>query len=205
MSNNRNIWYTNGRINVMDLVVVALFAALQFVVNFLIQGVAALHPAAPPVISALLNGFIIVLLGLMIRKRGSIALFGIPHGALLAISPAITLGPHWFKFVAVLGMHMLLEGVLLSMRRREKMAAVVLGGVVGMCILYSFVLMVWVVSLTTAEFAGMLAEQLPKVLQVALLVTPAALATGVAGGWLAYGFYSRISETALVKRLRSWK
>lgn len=208
MTAHGKAWYQKRRITVMDIVLIALLAVLQFVVSIFIQASVAIHPGFPPVLAAFAVGFIFVLVGLLVRKVGTQLLFGVPHGVFLALSPAITIVPHPIKLLSGLLVGLIAEVVLIAFRKTEKGAALVLGLVIGPVLFWLMVLTVEFVTRLTPiddKIQSKLLEILPGIYQGAVVATPACAIAGLAAGLLAYRFYKRIENTAVVKRLQSWQ
>jgi hypothetical protein len=205
----KEMWYESKRITVMDIVLIALFTALQFVLSIFIQASAAVHPAFPPVMASLLIGFLFVFLGLLVRKVGCQLLFGFAHGFLLALSPAITLGPHWIKILSGILPGLVFEAVLLLMRRRERGAALLLGAVVGptlfLGMLGTIAAVVHLTPIGDPELQQKLTGMLGDVIRGTAPACLAAAVVGLGTGYLAWNFFNSIRNTGLVRRLQSWR
>jgi len=208
MSKQADAWYRKKRITVMDVVVIALLAVLQFVLSIFIQATVALHPGFPPILAALVIGFIFVLAGLLVRKVGTQLLLGIPHGVFLALSPAITIVPHPAKFLTGILVAVICEAVLVLFRKTEKWAALVLGVILGPVLFWGMPLTLEFVTRVTPindEIQEKLLALLPDIYKGAVVATPVCMIVGLAAGLLAYFFYRKIADTAVVRRLHSWK
>lgn len=190
--------YRFARFTTLELVWIAVVAALVFAINAggaYVLTVIAANPSAGGAVMLFVTPWLGILTGLIIRKAGTLTLLALVAGVMYIPTPFITAGPGVTKILVPLISSFLADVMLfLFLRRSEKLAAFVSGGVMGTA---AWLVVFWLYVMLGVPGAD-------RVARIIIPMTFAALLVGALAGWVGYRTYLKMQDSALVKRIRAW-
>ena len=193
-------WYKKGKFTTLALLIMIMFVVIKFVATLGITMVQALLGPAGAIlvlpIPMIVCVFLLVLVPLIVRRRGTMMVLAIPEGLLFALGPAITGFPHPIKFLIVLYVHAVMELMLISYAFSEKKASIAAGMIFGINMYLTVGFILWVLNI-------------PAYAQVAPLMIygiPLGMVLGGLSGFAAYKVYNdNLKNSALIRRIRAWE
>ncbi len=192
------IWYKRRKFNTLELVIISAWVVLYTALIFILGGVARIFFTIPPffLIPAFLWGsYLFVLITLIIRKKGTFILFGIPLAILFALSPAQIGVPHFYKALSIIITNAVAEVTLIALHKNEKIATIISGAIIGLFMFLVGILTYWLLDMT---------PYLNVSIDAAPIMIPAGIILGAIGGFAAYITYEKIKDSGIIMKIRTW-